>query len=403
MILLSLFILNFDACGVFMKKAIRIIAFSIVTMLAIACVYHVLSWKDTYGNYDSSVNQLYSTPSNTIDVAFAGSSHCYAGINPDVLWETKGISSFDMAISGQDKSSTLHYVKELCKTQNPQVVFVDLYGVTFERHAMQGNVYRNMLSMKLSLNAADLIYSYIEEDQLDYILRWPIVHTRYRELQNYDFYQYEYSVYGRGYMYNYEVWPVEHNYEIAADNESVSEISEENISWIKDFQELASKEGFDLYFMLLPMEATEEENAILNGVFQYLDAENITYFDFNELSAELGMSYSSDFADPTHLNTFGAEKLTSYIGNFLEEEYELEDHREDSKYAYWDQSLLYGQHRYYSYIMQGRPDIDDFSGWMADYDNCYVILATQDGYRDASLDIEGALSKFGLNTSVVSR
>lgn len=381
-----------------MKKAIKLISFFIITILVLARVYHILSWKDTYGNYVSSVQQLRSTPKNTIDVVFAGSSHCYAGINPDVLWDYYGISAFDMAISGQDRSSTYHYVKEVCKTQNPKVVFVDLYGATFDRHAVQGNVYRNMLSMPLSRNSIDLIYSYVEEDQMDYVLKWPIVHTRYRELENYDFYQYPYSTYGRGYMYNYDVWPVDHDYEMAM-NTAVTEISDDNRQWINNLCELSQDEGFDIYFMTLPMETTEEEKMIFNGIYKYLDEENIPYIDFGDLESTIGLYYGSDFSDPTHLNTFGAEKLSRSIGSILEEKYDLEDHRGDSRYSLWDKSLLYGQHRYNSYLMQGRVDIDTFTSWLKGYDNCYVILATCSDYRSGQQDIAGALNNFGLTNA----
>lgn len=177
----------------------NIILFTLLAALMLTGVYRVIRWKDTTGNYISSYDELYHTPKNTIDVAFLGSSHCYAGIYPAVMWEDRGVTSFDMAVSGQDKDSCYHALIELLKTQKPKVVFADLYALTFEEHAFIGNVYRNLLSMRTSSNSVQLVTSYADKkDQEDFILRWPIVHTRYRELQPYDFLEYPLNDFGRG-------------------------------------------------------------------------------------------------------------------------------------------------------------------------------------------------------------
>ena len=48
---------------------------------------------------------------------------------------------------------------------------------------------------------------------------------------------------------------------------------------------------------------------------------------------ELGLNWDEDTQDKgDHLNVYGAEKVTSYLGNYLEENYELEDHRNDPAY-----------------------------------------------------------------------
>ena len=121
------------------------------------------------------------------------------------MWEDRGVTSFDMAVSGPDKDSCYHALIELLKTQKPQVVFADLYALTFEEHAFIGNVYRNLLSMRTSSNSVQLVTAYADKkDQEDFILRWPIVHTRYRELQPYDFLEYPLNDFGRGAAYDWE-------------------------------------------------------------------------------------------------------------------------------------------------------------------------------------------------------
>ena len=125
-----------------MKKVIRGLAFCILLVFILERTYHILSWKDTTGGYLSSTQQLYATGDNLIDVVFMGSSHCYCGINPALLWDQYGMAAFDMSVSGQDKFSTYHTLVETLKTQSPSVVCIDAYALLYDRGGVLGNDYR---------------------------------------------------------------------------------------------------------------------------------------------------------------------------------------------------------------------------------------------------------------------
>lgn len=57
---------------------------------------------------------------------------------------------------------------------------------------------------------------------------------------------------------------------------------------------------------------------------QYADEKGIAYLDLNEKVEELGLNWAEDTQDKgDHLNVYGAEKVTSYLGNYLEDNYEL--------------------------------------------------------------------------------
>ena len=60
---------------------------------------------------------FYEQEPGTVDVMFYGSSHTYSDINPAVLWEQEGISSYDLAGSLQPLWNTYYYMKESLKYQ----------------------------------------------------------------------------------------------------------------------------------------------------------------------------------------------------------------------------------------------------------------------------------------------
>ena len=162
------------------------------------------------------------------------------------LWEEKGIAGFDLAVSAQDRDSAYYQLKELLKTQHPRVVVVDIYAICHEKHMVESNIYRNYLSMRASLNSIMHIISYSEEEkQKELLARWPIVHTRYRELKEYDFIPYEPSVIGRGSLITWDQSAVENENGINL-CKTVQPLSERNQKWIQDLIALSEEEGFEL-------------------------------------------------------------------------------------------------------------------------------------------------------------
>jgi len=324
-----------------MKNFLRIAAFALVFIICFSGVYHVLSLKDTMGLTGSSINQLGHTPDDTIDVVFLGSSHVYYGISPSTLWSEYGYSSFDMAISAMDKGSAYHHLKYLLKTQSPKVVFVDLYPLLHDRHQVEGNVYRNLLGMPYSLESLQLVLDYTDkEDRADYITKFPIIHTRYAEVTKEDFYDSGFAEYGRG-----ERIELGRNggadFSAAVSTTEKEQLSDANLRWLDNMCGLADKYGFSLIFYVTPFSTTEEEQAVFNAVKDYASTHNTGFMDLSKVTSEIGLDSNGDFVDPEHMNVYGAAKTTRYLGEYLKNNYSLDDHRGDDLYSQWNQDAVY--------------------------------------------------------------
>ena len=50
----------------------------------------------------------------------------------------------------------------------------------------------------------------------------------------------------------------------------------------------------------------------------------------------MDIDWKHDFYDTRHVNIQGAEKFTDYIVDWIEKEYDVEDHRGDPAYNSWD-------------------------------------------------------------------
>ena len=364
---------------------VKYVLFTVVLGMVVSSVYNVLKWKDTTGEYLSSVEQLYATPEDLIDVVFVGSSHCYCGIHPAVLWKEYGIAAFDMSVSGQDKDSAYHDLVELYKTQNPSVIYVDLYALLADVHAVEANVYRNYLSLKTSLNSITLVNKYIpEEDREAFYYRFPIIHTRYRELKKYDFTPCPLNSFARGEYYALDAdgsWQ-----DSAAMNDSViGELSEKNRNWLADLISLAEAHNAKIEFIVIPFPVNPVQQEMLNAAEAMLEAEHYPYTDFNKMLEQLGISLQSDFSDQFHLNIHGAEKLTSFLGKELMEKYDLPDHRGFAEYQQWEDDL-----RWYENVKIRKRMVSAVSP----YEYVSGITQFSDGVTVVSLEGEFLNSEF---------
>lgn len=379
------------------KKAAIIVCFLLILFLCISGVYRVLRWKDTTGDYTSSIAQLYNTSENKIDVVFMGSSHCYCGIYPAILWEQQGIAAFDMSVSGQDKNTNYYNLLELLKTQKPKVVLIDTYALLYDRHAVEANEYRNYLSMNWSLNTLKHVSGYVEKErQADFFARFPIIHTRYQELEKYDFVDYLPNDFGRGEYYSWRKNPVSFDGSIFQDEE-LGELSDSNRDWLDRLMELSEEKDFELQFMYLPSAVNLEEQRIVNAAADYAEGRGYRFIDFNKIKSEVGIDDSTDFVDAFHLNGYGAAKLTEYIGRNLLQTNSLQDHRGDKEYIQWDRDAAWMYDCRKREVMNNTSDPYEYVGNLIDANEFCTVISLEGKFYESQIDYFNLLAPLGMD------
>ena len=323
-----------------MKKFLSAAAFLLVLLLLLCLIYPPLSWKETTGGYQNNFRQLEATGEDLIDLAFVGSSHIYCGVNPNVLWEERGISAFDLAVSSMDKVTTKYFLGDLFKTQSPRVVCLDLYALTFDRQDVDSNEYINYAAPDPSLENLQAILEYKPRDILSYLTRWPIIHGRYRELSAYDFLAYPPNRFVRGNYYTFHVEATQRQTE-AIETAEVTPLSDANRAFLDAVLALCRENNAQLITTVLPFWITPAQQAILNSAKEYLADQGVECLDLNRDSARFDLDYETDFADITHLNYAGAQKATRYLMEELCARYDFADHRGDDAYALWEENRQY--------------------------------------------------------------
>ncbi|MBO4678531.1 MAG: hypothetical protein J5626_02580, partial [Lachnospiraceae bacterium] len=317
-----------------------------------------------------------------------------------VSWEKSGIPAFNAGIAGQDRDSAYFFLKEFLKKQSPKVVV--MAGMLFQNdhYEVQGNVYRNTLSMRNSKNFIDAVNAVVPENDKtgtntlwDYYLRWPIIHSRYKEIEKWDFTdQYRYAK-SLGYQYAYE-GAGDTPDAMIFDTEIVNEISAENKEWVDKLLKLAGEEGFELLFVQLPGYLGSGQRADLNGCFKYLDEVGVKHIDFNLCAEEMLFDYVDDMSDGHHAKTSGAEKISEYLSNYLCENFTLEDKRGAEGYGLFDEAVEVKKHEKLSRKLANCGDLASLFENIDDGEDLVYSVSLKSGSKGLPEDKESILKMY---------
>lgn len=370
---------------------IKGLIFSAIFFFLLNFIYNIFSWKDTAGAYCSSTETFYELEENIVDVLFLGSSHCYCSVNPSQLWEEYGMASFSMAISGQDLASSYYCMKEALKTQDLKVVCVDLYGCTFQGYAIEGNLYRNTLSRKLSKDSVEAVSNMVETgDKSDFVLKWPIIHTRYKELAREDFAE-KLPPY-LGYSAGFNTLPVTKQNFAKVEAKPFGEAEQD---WIRKIIELAKGKNVSLVFFLAPYQMSLTAQEHLAYAKQMIGEYGVPIIDLVELSDAIGLDWEQDFVDSGHTNHYGATKVTKYLGEYLKTNYVLEDFRGDEAYVLWDEDLKARKHEVKNHELLQKADMKTYFEMLSTLEDYTVVISSTGEYLSGEANIDEYLQMVG--------
>ena len=114
----------------------------------------------------------------------------------------------------------------------------------------------------------------------------------------------------------------------------ISQYPEEYLRKILDY---CRDRGVQVLLLNLPAIVNEAAQGKYNAVSAIAEEYGVPYLNLLHHLDGVGFDYAADLTDTSHCNRWGAEKVTSYVGAYLKENYDLPDRRGDAAYASaWD-------------------------------------------------------------------
>ena len=354
------------------KSAIKLICFIGIFVLLFLYVQEILRDKWMEGEYDPSVKikGFYAEEENSLDVIFIGSSQVYADIAPAVLYEEYGIASYDFCANEQPLSVSYYYIKEALRTQNPKVIVLDVFTVYAEGYEEEGQVHQNLDDMPFSYNKLCAIWDSVPAD-MRYSYYFPLAkyHNTWTDLYQgkaeYGFYH-ERDPYKGWSPFVYPA-PFEAGAparaEVAGQKESTP-IPDYAKEWLYKIIDLCKEENVPLLLIKTP-NGNGERQKLYNSVAELAFETDTPFVNMNVI-----------FDGQAHINVLHAEKVTSYLGDYLVSHYDLPDRRMDPAYASWeeDAALFYRQKAKCSLLVA--EDFSEYIPFLSD-ENFVVCISAK--------------------------
>ena len=320
----------------FLGKAVLFVA---VFCLVMSPVQAVLARKSLEPPWDmtNKVGGFYNEPEEEFEVMFFGSSHAYAAFSPLKLWQETGVKSYVFATQQQPLWATYFYLREALKTQSPSLVVVECNMAMDDREYFDDGVtYSYMDELPLSWNKARLAWVSATdlEGRTELLLNIFKYHGRWSQLTEEDW-EFDRSAVRDPYK-GYVLLPEQAAAQTRPEIEGVTQtrpLTEKNEHWLREIMDLCSRRGIRLWLVKSPSNVTPEGKQALNAVAALAEQAGVTFTDFNEDYAVMGLT-EQDFYDASHLDGQGAARFTAYFGAQLMEQYpDLPRAPEDSDWA----------------------------------------------------------------------
>lgn len=325
-----------------MKKVIRVSTFLLIGVIIfwILTIIFVPKWTGKIDPATPRVKGYYLEKENTIDVLAIGASDVGRGFSPIELWNNYGITSYNLGTSNQTMVLSYFVIKEAIQYQDIKLIVLDMDAAFMEKNAPEGEYRKLFDNMKLgntklqALRNTDLKI----DDKLSYIFPLIRFHSRWNELEDSDFFitnKYDKSTSYKGMAMSNEIKPYIYNYKYMEETGEIEQITEENQKYIKKIVELCQEKNIKLLWIEIPS-ARSWSSSRSKAIKQLAEQYKIEFIDMNYPLSEFDFDWETDTADGgSHLNTAGAEKVSNYVGKVLQNNYKLEDHRNDIEYENW--------------------------------------------------------------------
>ncbi|MCF0132919.1 MAG: SGNH/GDSL hydrolase family protein [Blautia sp.] len=377
------------------KKISYIIGLLLVVTIAFSCFQKVFSFKYGDGIYEWTA--YYDLPEDSLDLLAIGSSHAFENINPNVLWEEHGIASFDLCGSISPMWSSYYFLKEALKTQKPKLVVLEAYCLVKTAEYMDDSrIIKNLYGMKWNKNKFDALRTGTPKERwLEFGLSYIQYHNRYKDLTEEDFVRFKddapFYQNWKGFGNNFAVTPYEKP--VYSFDEKTADIPEKQEMFYRKIIELCQEQDIPLMICAAPYpDYSEDDMRIFNRAAEIAAAYGVPFTDYNRFTEEIGLDWTTDFADSDHLNHLGNVKFTRYLGDMIEKNYTFESHKGDARYVSWDRALHYYQNSMENQKYAETENAEDYAKLLSNLPERCIMFISLKGNWDASR-IPGSVKK----------
>ncbi|MGN0412202.1 MAG: hypothetical protein ACI4FV_04130 [Lachnospiraceae bacterium] len=364
-----------------MKQKIKRLFGCVIILCLTGIILHKLG--DLMQRKDSVIKYAdFFQQEENFDVLFFGTSHVMNGVYPMELWEDYGIVSYNFGGHDNRLATSYWVMKNALDYTTPKLVVIDVLALEQQSKTSNDFSYTHLsfdafpLSLTKVQTMLDLLddpcmeqeiaKGYATDEEARKLLYglwdYSTYHSRWSELTAEDI-QPTHSP-EKGDESRIDVAVPDMKTKVSREDKLNEETT--GVLYLQKMIEECRERGIEVLLVNLPFPALEAQQRSANRVYDIAEEYQVNYINFLD---ENVIDYQTDLYDPgSHLNPSGARKVTSYLGQYIMEHYEIPNQKGNPAYDTWaedDQKYLAMKKE----MLRKQTDLD-----------CYLMLLSDDQY-----------------------
>lgn len=317
---------------------------------------------------------FYDLPKNSIDGIVIGNSVAHRGWSDVTAWHESGMAVYSLATENQPLPLSKYVIEEALRTQDLKFVIIELHTIRKEQFYNPSETYfRRILDvMPLTKNKLDMVkaaskyydkiceynkeidktFKKVELDEPSLKLPFLKYHSSWKSLKEDDYMDIRselMSTYAGMHMCEIcYINPLD-DINLFGYTDEASGLLDYQKETITDLLDYLKKKNLQAIFVSFPSKLEKYEQKEMNETIKMIEDYDYdkfsvcnmntadVYSSANEgLNAELKIDWNTDFYGADHVNSYGNDKTTKYLMNFIKDRIDVEDKRGQKKYKAWD-------------------------------------------------------------------
>lgn len=324
-------------------RKVRSVAALSLSLAVLAFLQMLLAPKYVTASPEGALVGEYYDRAEGNDVIFIGDCEVYENFSPITLWEKYGITAYIRGSAQQTVWQSYYLMEETFRYETPKVIIFNVLAMKYDTPESTGSqsrreAYNRMTfdTMRWSRSKWDSILASMTEEEKQWesmatylfpILRY---HDRWSKLTDEDitYLFHRDTVSHNGYLMQTGVKPYTVPYaEPPLADHSFGENSKE---YLDKMVRLCKEHGTKLVLIKAPSLYPIWWDQWDAWIEEYADENELLYLNLLNHQAEIGIDWNTDTYDAgLHLNVYGAEKASAWLGRILAETCGVPDRRNE--------------------------------------------------------------------------
>lgn len=329
------------------KKIITLVVTLAVTVSLCGGIQRLVVPKYMDNVLEGAFIREYYQETTPHDVIMVGDCEVYENFSPVELWKEYGITSYIRGSAQQLIWQSYYLLEDTLRYETPKVVVFNVQALM--HNTPQKEEYNRMTldGMKWSKSKYDAIQASMmpEESLWEYIFPLLRYHSRITELEKSDvtYFWNKRKVTHNGYYMRTDCIPYDKENALEESKPENTEFGANAWLYMDKIKDLCASRGIKLLLVKAPSLSPVWFDEYEEQVQAYAKKNDLPYINYLKLKKKVKLSYKTDTYDGgLHMNLSGAKKLSHHIGSYLQEKFDLADHRQDERYqTVWKEKVAF--------------------------------------------------------------